>query len=73
MIQILILTASLLAITFFIINLVKAKRNGRLMAFLRDLLVIFLGLVMTAGIFYIAIRVLPRVLMILILKLPFIF
>ncbi len=56
MIQILILTASLLAITFFIINLVKAKRNGRLTAFLRDLLVIFLGLVMTAGIFYIAIR-----------------
>ena len=63
MIQILILTASLLAITFFIINLVKAQRNGRLMAFLRDLLVIFLGLVMTAGIFYIAIRVLPRVFM----------
>ena len=63
MIQILILTASLLAITFFIINLVKAKRNGRLMAFLRDLLVIFLGLVMTAGIFYIAIGVLPRVFM----------
>ena len=29
----------------------------------RDLLVIFLGLVMTAGIFYIAIRVLPRVFM----------
>ena len=48
---------------FFIINLVKAKRNGRLTAFLRDLLVIFLGLVMTAGIFYIAIRVLPRVFM----------
>jgi hypothetical protein len=63
MIQILILTASLLAITFFIINLVKAKRNGRLKAFLRDLLVIFLGLVMTAGIFYISIRVLPRVFM----------
>ena len=63
MIQILILTASLLAVTFFIINLVKAKRNGRLTAFLRDLLVIFLGLVMTAGIFYIAIRVLPRVFM----------
>ena len=63
MIQILILTASLLAIIFFIINLVKAQRNGRLMAFLRDLLVIFLGLVMTAGIFYIAIRVLPRVFM----------
>ena len=63
MIQILILTASLLARTLFIINLVKAKRNGRLPAFLRDLLVIFLGLVMTSGIFYIAIRVLPRVFM----------
>ena len=63
MIQILILTASLLAIAYFIMNLVKAKRNGRLTAFLRDLLVIFLGLVMTAGIFYIAIRVLPRVCM----------
>ena len=63
MIQILILTASILAITFFIINLVKAKRNGRLTAFLRDLLVIILGLVMTSGIFYIAIRVLPRIFM----------
>lgn len=63
MIQILILTASLLAITFFMVNLIKAKRNGRMIDFLRDLFVIFLGLVMTAGIFYIAIRVLSRVFM----------
>ena len=63
MIQILILTASLLAITFFMVNLIKAKRNGRMIDFLRDLFVIFLGLVMTAGIFYIAIRVVSRVFM----------
>tara|TARA_B100001057_G_scaffold8488_1_gene7847 strand:- start:876 stop:1067 length:192 start_codon:yes stop_codon:yes gene_type:complete len=63
MIQILILTASLLAITFFMVNLIKAKRNGRMTDFLRDLFVIFLGLVMTAGIFYIAIRVVSRVFM----------
>ena len=37
MIQILILTASLLAIAYFMMNLVKAKRNGRLTAFLRDI------------------------------------
>ena len=63
MIQILILTASLLAITFFMVNLIKAKRNRRMIDFLRDLFVIFLGLVMTAGIFYIAIRVVSRVFM----------
>ena len=59
--QLLILTASLIAIAFFIMTLIKAKRNGRLSSYLRDLLVIFFGFIMTLGIVFIAIKVLPRV------------
>tara|TARA_B100000963_G_scaffold62666_1_gene50699 strand:- start:3750 stop:3938 length:189 start_codon:yes stop_codon:yes gene_type:complete len=61
--NLLILIASLLAIAFFIMNLVKAKRDGRLTSYLRDLLVIFLGFIMTLGIVLIAVKVLPRVFM----------
>ena len=61
--NLLILIASLLAIAFFIMNLVKAKRDGRLSSYLRDLLVIFLGFIMTLGIVFIAVKVLPRVFM----------
>ena len=61
--NLLILIASLLAIAFFIMNLVKAKRDGRLTSYLRDLLVIFLGFIMTLGIVFIAVKVLPRVFM----------
>ena len=61
--NLLILIASLLAIAFFIMNLVKAKRDGRLTSYLRDLLVIFLGFIMTIGIVVIAVKVLPRVFM----------
>ncbi len=61
--NLLILIASLLAIAFFIMNLVKAKRDGRLSSYLRDLLVIFLGFIMTLGIVLIAVKVLPRVFM----------
>ena len=42
---------------YFFIQLVKAKRQGRLLQTLRDLLIIFLAIVMTAAIFYIAYRV----------------
>ena len=46
---------------FFLFQLVKAKRSGTLSEYLRDFLVIFLGLLMTAGILFIAIRLIPRI------------
>ncbi|EJP71896.1 MAG: hypothetical protein NT01SARS_0380 [SAR86 cluster bacterium SAR86A] len=57
MLSIFILVVSTIALVYFLIQLVKAKRQGRLLQTLRDLLIIFLAIVMTAAIFYIAYRV----------------
>ena len=61
MLSLFILVCAVAAIGIFLFQLVKAKRSGTLSEYLRDFLVIFLGLLMTAGILYIAIRLIPRI------------
>ena len=58
MISIFILVVSSIAIIFLLSRLIKMKQEGKLLQTLRDLLIIFLALVMTAVIFYIGYRAL---------------
>ena len=53
MVSIFILVVSSIAIIFLLSRLIKMKQEGKLLQTLRDLLIIFLALVMTAVIFYI--------------------
>ena len=53
MISIFILVVSSIAIIFLLSRLIKMKQEGKLLQTLRDLLIVFLALVMTAVIFYI--------------------
>ena len=56
MVSIFILVVSSIAIIFLLSRLIKMKQEGKLLQTLRDLLIIFLALVMTAVIFYIGYR-----------------
>ena len=58
MLNIFILVVSLVALAYLLTNLIKAGRQGRFLQTLRDLLIVFLAVLMTAGIFYIGYRVL---------------
>ena len=54
--NIFILVVSLVALAYLLTQLIKAGRQGRFIQTLRDLLIIFLAILMTAGIFYIGYR-----------------
>jgi hypothetical protein len=56
MLQIFILVVSSIAMIYLLIQLVGLKKQGKLLQTLRDLLIIFLALLMTAAIFYIGFR-----------------
>lgn len=56
MLSIFILVVSTIALLYLFIQLVKAKKQGRLLQTLRDLLIIVLAILMTAAIFYIGFR-----------------
>ena len=56
MLQIFILVVSSIAMIYLLIQLVSLKKQGKLLQTLRDLLIIFLALLMTAAIFYIGFR-----------------
>ena len=56
MLSIFILVVSTIALVYLLIQLVKAKQQGRLLQTLRDLLIILLAILMTAAIFYIGYR-----------------
>jgi hypothetical protein len=56
--SIFILVVSSIAIIFLLSRLIKIKQEGKLLQTLRDLLIIFLALLMTAAIFYIGYRAL---------------
>ena len=56
MLSIFILVVSTIAVVYLLIQLVKAKQQGRFFQTLRDLLIIFLAILMTAAIFYIGYR-----------------
>jgi len=58
MVSIFILVVSSIAIIFLLSRLVKIKQEGKLLQTLRDLLIIFLALLMTAAIIYIGYRAL---------------
>jgi len=56
MLSIFILVVSTIALVYLLIQLVKAKQQGRLLQTLRDLFIILLAILMTAAIFYIGYR-----------------
>ena len=56
MLNIFILVVSTIALVYLLIQLVKAKQQGRLLQTLRDLFIILLAILMTAAIFYIGYR-----------------
>ncbi|MBL6818408.1 MAG: hypothetical protein ACPG78_04825 [Gammaproteobacteria bacterium] len=56
MLSIFILVVSTIALLYLFMQLVKAKKQGRLLQTLRDLLIIVLAILMTAAIFYIGFR-----------------
>ena len=56
MLSIFILVVSTIALLYLFLQLVKAKKQGRLLQTLRDLLIIVLAILMTAAIFYIGFR-----------------
>jgi hypothetical protein len=56
MLSIFILVVSTIALLYLFMQLVKAKKQGRLLQTLRDLLIILLAILMTAAIFYIGFR-----------------
>lgn len=58
MVSIFILIVSSIAIIFLLSRLIKIKQEGKLLQTLRDLLIIFLALLMTAAIIYIGYRAL---------------
>ena len=57
MLSIFILTNSTIALIYLLVQLVKAKQQGKFLQTLRDLLVITLAILMTFAIFYIGYRV----------------
>jgi len=56
MLNVFILVVSTIAIIYLLIQLIRAKRQGRFLQTLRDLVVILLAILMTAAIFYIGFR-----------------
>jgi hypothetical protein len=56
MLSIFILVVSTIALIYLLIELVKAKKEGKFVQTLRDLFIILLALLMTAVIFYLGYR-----------------
>ena len=56
MLNVFILVVSTIAVLYLLFQLIGAGRQGRLLQTLRDLLIVFLAILMTAAIFYIGFR-----------------
>jgi hypothetical protein len=56
MLSVFILVVSTIALVYLLMQLIKAKQEGRFFQTLRDLFIIMLALLMTAAIFYIGYR-----------------
>jgi|TARA_Y100000766_G_C18475272_1_gene397284 hypothetical protein len=56
MLNVFILVVSSVALAYLLVQLIKAGRQGRFLQTLRDLLIVFLAILMTAAIFYIGYR-----------------
>ena len=56
MLSVFILVVSTIALVYLLMQLIQAKKEGRFLQTLRDLLIILLAILMTAAIFYIGFR-----------------
>ena len=56
MLSMFILVVSTIAVLFLLFQLIKAGRQGRFLQTIRDLLIVFIAIIMTAAIFYIGFR-----------------
>ena len=56
MLSVFILVISTIALVYLLMQLVRAKKQGRFLQTVRDLLIILLAILMTAAIFYIGFR-----------------
>ena len=56
MLNVFILVVSSVALAYLLVQLIKAGRQGRFLQTLRDLLIVFLAILMTAALFYIGYR-----------------
>ena len=56
MLSVFILVVSTIALVYLLMQLIRAKKEGRFLQTLRDLLIILLAILMTAAIFYIGFR-----------------
>jgi hypothetical protein len=56
MLSVFILVVSTIALVYLLMQLIKAKQEGRFFQTLRDLFIIMLALLMTSAIFYIGYR-----------------
>jgi hypothetical protein len=56
MLSVFILVVSTIALVYLLIQLIRAKKQGRFLQTVRDLLIILLAILMTAAIFYIGFR-----------------
>ena len=56
MLSVFILVVSTIALVYLLMQLISAKKEGRFLQTLRDLLIILLAILMTAAIFYIGFR-----------------
>ena len=56
MLNVFILVVSTIAVLYLLFQLIRAGRQGHLLQTLRDLLIVFLAILMTAAIFYIGFR-----------------
>ena len=56
MLSVFILVVSTIALVYLLMQLIKAKKQGRFLQTVRDLLIVLLAILMTAAIFYIGFR-----------------
>ena len=56
MLSVFILVVSTIALVYLLMQLIRAKKEGRFLQALRDLFIILLAIIMTAAIFYIGFR-----------------
>ena len=56
MLSVFILVVSTIALVYLLMQLVRAKKQGRFLQTIRDLFIILLAILMTAAIFYIGFR-----------------
>ena len=56
MLSVFILVVSTIALFYLLMQLVRAKKQGRFLQTIRDLFIILLAILMTAAIFYIGFR-----------------